>query len=142
MREINDKGFKLIKDFEGCSLESYLCPAGVWTIGYGHTGPEVVKGMKYTQQQADMQLQKDLYKFYHLDDYLSEKVNENQYSALVCLAFNIGLAALKMSRVLRAVNNGVNPDTEWMQWNHIHGVVSNGLTRRRKAELELYHELS
>lgn len=141
MREINQAGLDLLKSFEKCVLSAYQDSGGIWTIGWGHCGPEVVEGMTMTQLQADLQLKQDLQKFYHLDDYLSEQVNDNQYSALVCLAYNIGLRALKFSQVLRKVNAGENPDTEWMGWNHINGVVNVGLTRRREAELELYHAL-
>jgi len=72
MRKINDRGLTLLKDFEKCRLQSYQDSGGVWTVGWGHTGPEVTQGMTYTQQQADAQLQKDLEKFYFLDHYLSE----------------------------------------------------------------------
>ena len=141
MRKINDRGLTLLKDFEKCRLQSYQDSGGVWTVGWGHTGPEVTQGMTYTQQQADAQLQKDLEKFYFLDHYLSEIVNENQYSALVCLAYNIGLSAIRTSTLLKKINNGDNPSKEWLQWNHVHGKVVDGLTRRRQAELDLYHAL-
>lgn len=139
MRRINEKGLELLKQFEQCRLKSYRDQGGVLTIGWGHTGPEVVDGMVISQDEADDQLEIDLQKFYHLDNYLTEKVNDNQYSALIVLAFNIGLLAVKLSTLLKKINNGDNPDKEWLKWNHVHGVVSNGLTRRRKAELELFH---
>lgn len=141
MRRINEKGMALLKSFEKCKLQSYKDQGGIYTVGWGHTGPEVTEGMIYTQQQADAQLQKDLEHFYFLDHYLSEAVNENQYSALVCLAYNIGLGAIRISTLLKKINNGDAPDKEWMKWNLVHGVVSAGLTNRRKAELELYNTL-
>lgn len=141
MRLINQAGLDLLKRFESCRLNAYQDQGGIWTIGYGHTAPEVCEGMVYTQLQADQQLKKDLEKFYHLDDYLTEQVSDNQYSALICLAYNIGLRALKLSKVLQLVNMEDSPDKEWMQWNHVKGIVSKGLTVRRKAELELYHEI-
>lgn len=139
MRTINASGLSLLKSFEGCKLTSYQDQGGIWTVGYGHTGPEVVQGMIFNQQQADAQLQQDLEKFYQLDHYLSEQVNDNQYSALICLAYNIGLRALKTSKVLKCVNNQESPDKEWRQWDHIDGVENVGLKRRREAELKLYH---
>lgn len=141
MREINQKGLDLLKQFEGRKLTAYQDQGGIWTIGYGHTGPEVKKGMNISPDDAEYFLKIDLAKFYHLDDYLTEQVNDNQYSALICLAFNIGLRALKMSTLLRCVNNSQTPDKEWTKWNHVNGLVNNGLTRRREAELKLYYTI-
>lgn len=141
MRKINDAGFSLLVIFEGCRLNAYLDIGGIPTIGYGHTGPEVVMGMQFTQDKARMQLEKDLEKFYQLDHYLSEDVNDNQYSALVCLAYNIGLRALKTSTLIKKINNKEKPDKEWLKWNHVNGKVVEGLTRRRQAELELFNAL-
>lgn len=141
MREINAAGLQLLKGFEGCKLQSYQDQGRVWTIGYGHTGPEVVQGMAITLAQAELQLKKDLENFYHLDQYLTESVNDNQYSALVCLAYNIGLRALKTSRLISLINNQEEVDNAWRQWDHINGVENLGLKRRREAELKLYHTL-
>ena len=141
MRKINNAGLELLKSFEQCRLNAYQDSGGIWTVGWGHTGPEVVGGMTLNQLQADLIFEKDLEKFYHLDEYLSEQVNENQYSALVCLVFNIGLRALKLSQVMKKVNAGENPSKEWMGWNHVNGIPNIGLTRRRSAELELYNEI-
>jgi len=141
MREINSEGFHLLKTFEGCKLAAYRDIGGVLTIGYGHTGPDVKEGDQISQQQADDLLKKDLERFYQLDHYVSEQVNDNQYSAMICLAYNIGLGALKTSGIIREVNDGNSPDSIWLQYNHVKGVVITGLTRRRKAELELYHKL-
>lgn len=141
MRKINKRGLDLIKSFEKCKLNAYLDIGGIPTVGWGHTGPEVVIGTVFNQQQADAQLQTDLEKFYQLDHYLSEDVNENQYSALVCLAYNIGLKALKTSTLIKKINNKEKPDKEWLQWSHVNGKVVDGLTRRRKAELELFNTL-
>lgn len=141
MRRINKRGLELLKQFEGCKLDAYLDIGGVPTIGYGHTGPEVVIGMTMTQPQADATLEKDLERFYVLDHYLEEEVNENQYSSLVCLAYNIGLRAVRTSTLLKKINNGDSPDKEWGRWNKVNGKEIAGLTRRRKAELELYHKV-
>ena len=64
---ISDKGLALIKAHEGCRLAAYLCPAGKWTIGYGHTAG-VVQGMTITQVQADAFLKQDIEKFEKLVD--------------------------------------------------------------------------
>lgn len=142
MRKINKAGLDLLKSFEKCVLSAYKDQGGVLTIGYGHTGPEVVEGMVFTSEQAESQLLKDLETFYVLDHYLSESVNDNQYSALICLAFNVGLRAVRLSQTLRLVNEGLNPDKEWLGFSLVDGVRSQGLINRRKAELELFHELS
>lgn len=141
MRKINQKGLDLLKSFEGRKLVAYQDQGGVWTVGYGHTGPEVIKGMVISADDAISLLETDLERFYHLDDYLTEQVNDNQYSALICLAFNIGLRALKMSSLLRCVNNNESVDKEWLKWCHVNGIVSQGLLRRREAELKLYDTL-
>jgi lysozyme len=142
MRKINEAGLALLKSFEKCILTAYKDQGGVWTIGWGHVDPTVCEGMTYTQQQADQQLLNDLEGFYVLDHYITDNVNDNQYSALICLAFNVGLRAVRLSNTLRLVNEGVAPDKEWLGFNLVNGQVSAGLIRRREAELELYHSLS
>jgi lysozyme len=142
MRRINAAGLALLKSFEKCVLTAYADEGGVMTIGWGHTGPEVCEGMVYTEAQADAQLEKDLETFYVLDHYLTEQCNDNQYSAFICLAFNVGLRAVRLSNTLKLVNEGLPPDKEWLGFNLVNGQPSAGLTRRREAELELYHSLS
>ncbi len=144
MREINSAGLTLLKYCEGCKLNSYQDQAGVWTVGYGSTAinhPEIVKGLCITPEQAESYLRRDLEKFYQLDHYCSENVNDNQYSALICLVYNVGLRAVKLSNTLKLVNAGDNPDKEWMGFAKINGQISKGLLNRRKAELELYHKI-
>lgn len=141
MRKINNLGLALIKSYEKCKLQSYQDEGGVWTIGYGHTGPEVCEGMLFNQIQADLQLQKDLETFYVLDHYISEQVNDNQYSALICLAYNVGLRAVRLSQTLKLINEGQNPDKEWMGFVNVDDKRSQGLVNRRTAELRLYHTL-
>src|SRR5207302_9894190 len=135
---INSAGLALLKKWEGCKLAAYQDLGGVWTIGYGHTGPEVVQGMVFTPEQAIMQLQKDLEKFYSIDNFISEQVNENQYSALICLCYNVGLRAVRFSQTLKLINEGLTPDKEWLGFCKVNGAVIQGLLNRRKAEIELY----
>lgn len=144
MREINEEGLDLIEEFEGCKLRAYQDQAGVWTIGYGTTElnhPEIRKGYMINEDQAELYLKEDLQKFYVLDQFITDHVNDNQYSALICLAYNVGLRAVRLSQTLRLINEQLNPDKEWLGFNKINGEVSNGLTRRREAELRLYHKL-
>lgn len=99
----NKAGVDIIKKYEGLRLDAYKCPAGVWTIGYGHTGDEVVEGIRITKDQAEKLLEDDLEKF---EERVSRMLglipsNENQFSAMVSLGYNIGLGAFKTSSVLR-----------------------------------------
>src|SRR4028119_1870405 len=89
-RQINQKGLALIKEFEGCQLEAYLCPAGVWTIGYGHT-LSAAPGMSIDESKAEALLKEDLRKAEEaVDRLVTVPINDNQFSALVSFVFNIG----------------------------------------------------
>ena len=142
--EINEKGLNLIKSFEGLKLEAYLCPAGVWTIGYGHT-KGVKKGMKITKEKADELLMEDLQEFQNgVEKLISKspiKLTDNQFSALVSFAFNLGLTNLKNSTLLKKVSQNPNDETirnEFMRWIYAGGKPLEGLKRRRKHEADLY----
>ena len=136
----------LLKKFEGCKLTAYRCPAGVCTIGYGHTAsagaPPVKDGMTITQQQADDILSRDLVKFetavYNM---VQQPLNQNQFDVLVDFAYNAGAGALKSSTLLKKVNAGNFNEVpaELMKWTKgkIPGKgmqVLPGLLRRRQAE--------
>jgi lysozyme len=136
-------GYSLIKLFESVQYKAYICPAGVWTIGYGHTGPDVVSGMKITQPRAETLLQKDIVKFENaITGSVKVELNQNQFDALVSFVFNIGIGAFKESTLLRRLNNKENPNTvaaeELPRWNKSNGAVLSGLVRRRLAEVELF----
>lgn len=140
--KINEKGLDLIKSFEGLRLEAYLCPAKVWTIGYGHT-KGVKKGMKITKEKADELLMEDLQKFQKGVEKLVSmiKLTDNQFSALVSFAFNLGLRNLKDSTLLKKVSQNPNDETirnEFMRWIYAGGKPLEGLKRRRKHEADLY----
>ena len=134
----SSKGVSLIKKFEGCRLIAYKCPAGVWTIGYGHTAG-VKEGDIITQEQADDYLRNDLEKYekavisydgiYHF--------NQNQFDALVSFTYNCGVGNLKNltqsgKRTLAQIS------TKLPLYNKAGGVVLRGLQRRRAAEKELF----
>ena len=134
----SSKGVSLIKSFEGCRLKAYKCPAGVWTIGYGHTAG-VKEGDTITQAQADEYLRNDLAKYekavlnydaiYHF--------NQNQFDALVSFTYNCGVGNLKNltqsgKRTLSQIS------TKLLLYNKAGGVVLRGLQRRRAAEKELF----
>jgi lysozyme len=142
----NQKGIDLMHEFESCRLESYLCPAKVWTIGWGNTfyadGTPVNQGEKINQEQANRLFGVILSKF-ESQVYKSVKpmINSNQFSALVCFTYNVGIGNFLKSTLLKKVNLNPNDPTirdEFMKWNKGGGVVLNGLTRRRKSEADLY----
>lgn len=138
----SDKGIELIKSFEGCRLVGYADLGGVPTVGYGSTGPDVTVGMKITQQQADARLLKDLARFETgVSDLVKVSINQNEFDALVSFSFNVGLGALKQSTLLRLLNDGTDRTTvaaEFSRWDKVDGKSVEGLTRRRKAEKELF----
>jgi lysozyme len=142
MRQINHRGLSLIKAFEGLRLKAYLCPAGVPTIGYGSTGKHVKMGMEITEAEADLLLKRDLKRFELGVAELTQEdtTTGDQFSAMVSLAFNIGLSAFARSTVLKRHNNG-NPlgaSRAFAMWNRGGGRVLPGLVRRREAEAALY----
>jgi lysozyme len=141
-RAINKDGLELVKAFEGCKLTSYLCPAKVWTIGYGSTGPHVKPGMTITKDQAEELLRSDLRRF---EDYVAKEcapATDNQYSALVSFCFNVGETALKGStlRRMHLEGNYEGAAGQFARWNKGGGKVLPGLVRRREAEAALYRK--
>ena len=131
---ISKKGIDLIKKYEGLRLEAYLCPAGVWTIGYGHTAG-VRKGMKITANQAEEYLRKDCVSFEKAVNALGRKLNQNQFDALVSFAFNCGVRNLKTlchNRKLSVIAEKI------LLYNKANGQVLNGLVKRRKDEQALF----
>lgn len=138
-------GINLIKEFEGYSATAYLCPAGVWTIGYGTT-EGVASGMRISEEQALRMLANDLNKF---ERAVSRAIipaipNQNQFDAMVSLCYNIGERAFTNSSVARNFKGGrlEAASNSFMLWNKItvRGklVVSNGLVRRRGRERDLF----
>lgn len=145
---ITKKGIDLMKEFEGLRLEAYQDIVGVWTIGYGNTyyedGTRVKKGDKITKERA-----LDLYTniMNRFSDQVRnaivnpDRISDTQFSAMVSLAYNIGIGAFKGSTLLRKVNaNPCDPTipNEFLRWNKAGGKIVNGLTRRRQAEADLY----
>jgi len=130
----------LIKEFEGCKLKAYKCPADVWTIGYGHTDG-VKEGDEITQQEADRLLAGDVELFTTgVQRLVHSDINRNQLGALVSFSFNVGLGNLRHSTLLRMVNAGdfVGAADQFLRWNKAGGKVLAGLTRRREAERQLF----
>lgn len=138
----NQAGIILIKHFEGCVLVAYKDQGGVWTIGWGHTGPEVHEGLVWSQEQADAMLLQDLWRKAErpVNFMVSADLNENQFSALCALVYNIGSGAFGMSTLLRDINSGDFQDAPYQikRWHHVHGVDNDGLRNRCAAEVALW----
>lgn len=137
----SDQGVDLIKRFEGCRLQSYRCPAGVWTIGYGHTGTDVTEGRRITIEEADRLLREDLA---HMERRVRQLVTapltQNQFDALVSFAFNVGLGALERSTLRKKLNTQDyrGAAAQFLVWDKAGGKVLPGLVRRRRAERDLF----
>lgn len=135
-------GINLIKGFEGLELDAYLCPAKVWTIGYGHT-KGVKQGQRITTNQADELLKEDLEVFENAVNVQSLNINQNQFDALVSFIYNLGIGAFNRSTLLKKIKENSNDPTiayEFSRWNKANGNVLSGLVKRRKAESTLYFQ--
>lgn len=133
------KGINLIKKFEGCYLEAYQDPVGIWTIGYGHT-KNVKKGQTITQEEADKLLKEDIEEFETLVNLLilaKYQFNQNEFDALVSFTFNCGGGNLKKLCQSGKRNKGQIADAI-TYYNKAGGKVLKGLTKRRNAEKELF----
>jgi len=150
MRTVNQETINLLHTFEGLKLNAYLCPAKVWTIGYGNTryenGQPIRQGDVITRQRANELFTNILNRDFvpGVARLVKVPLNDNQFGALVSFAYNVGTASLGRSTLLRLVNaNPNNPAirNEFLKWNRAGGRVLNGLTRRREAEANLYFKI-
>jgi len=142
---VSQKGIDLIKKFEGLRLTAYVCPAGVLTIGYGHTGSDVKSGMRITEEEAERLLWKDTESAQQtVSSFVTAKINQNEYDALVSFTFNIGPTAFVNSTLLKLLNNGADRKIvagEFARWVKAGGEQAvPGLVRRREAEKTLFLE--
>lgn len=138
---INSRGLALLKKFEGLRLTAYRDVGGVWTIGYGHTGSDVHEGLTITAEQAEELLEGDLLRFeQEVGDVLQVPVTENEFSAMVCFAYNVGIRNFEHSTLLHRVNDADfrRAADEFLRWNKVNGQVVAGLSARRGAERELF----
>ena len=152
---VNKRGVEIIKSREGLSLKAYLCPAGKWTIGYGSTfyedGKPVKEGDVITKERAES-LFKNTIKYFHdeiVNKLLKVKLNDDQLSALVSFAYNVGLdidadfiaEGLGDSTLLKKVNANPNDpsiEKEFLKWTKSGGKILRGLVLRRQEEANLY----
>jgi lysozyme len=138
---ICEEGIALVRKYEGEKLEAYLCPAGKWTIGVGHTGSDVREGLTITEEKSAEILRNDLAKFERcVIACLAVPVTQGQFSALVSFAFNVGCGAFRKSTLLRKLNEGddLGCAAEFLRWTKSGGKVLSGLVKRRQAEMDLF----
>ena len=138
MRKINKSGLNLIKKYEGCRLTSYICPAGVLTIGYGHTGKDVKPNQTISKKKAINLLKKDLARFErHVQSYnYIYEWTDNEFSALVSFAYNIGNIDQLTAYGTRTRSQIRSAMVKYVKAN---GKTLPGLVKRRKAELKLFN---
>lgn len=134
---INNEGLSLIKESEGLSLKAYKCPSGVWTIGYGHTGKDVKKGMVITEEKATELLKSDIARFEKQVATYNTIYNftNNEFSALISFAYNIGsITGLTKAgtRTKRQIAN------KMLEYCYASGKKLNGLYKRRQKERKLF----
>lgn len=138
------KAIELIAKYEGCKLKAYKCPAGIWTIGYGHTGADVYEGVIISKNEADMLLEKEIKKLREQINFLLDvPLKDNQVDALISLAYNVGLGSFKRSKLLKRINNNDDLELiakEWLEFNKVNGKTLRGLLRRRAEEISLFLE--
>lgn len=145
--KISDEGLRLVKSFEGYhtrlkdgSCAAYLCPARVPTIGWGCT--EGVKlGMVWTEAEAEAALRREIAKFENaVNTSVTVEINQNEFDAMVSLAYNIGAAGFKRSSVLRRLNKGDRSGAAraFHMWNRGGGRILAGLVSRRAREAALF----
>ena len=134
--KVSNECILLIKQFEGCRLTAYKCPAGVWTIGYGHTAG-VTEGMKISQAQAELFLLDDLQKYANRVSKYDSKYRwtQNEFDALVSFCYNVG-------SIDQLTANGTRSRQviaeKMLLYNKGGGKVLAGLVRRRNAERDLF----
>ena len=144
---VTNDALKLLHKYEGLVLDAYLCPAKVPTIGYGNTfyedGSKVKMGDKITKERAIELFENILENNFasQVKRLIKSRVTNNQFSALVSFAYNVGIGNLKRSTLLKLVNSNPNDPAiraQFMRWNRAGGKVLLGLTRRRESEADLY----
>lgn len=137
-----DSDLRKLQEFEGCRLESYRDPAGVWTIGCGHTRG-VKPGQVITQAQADQLLRGDLREAEAGVNALGVCETQGQFAALVSFAFNLGLGNLRRSTLLRKIRHRAPTgqiQAEFRKWVHAGDKTLPGLVKRREWEARRWAE--
>ena len=144
---VSKKGLDLIKEFESFKSKPYLCPSGVPTIGYGST--YYPDGKKVTLQDKEITEQKacEILEYIANKDFgnninkvVKTPLNQNQFDALVSFSYNVGNGNFNSSTLLKLLNQGFYNEAsmQLLRWDKASGMPLAGLTKRRKAEKELF----
>ena len=139
-KQTSKSGIESIKRHEGFRATAYRCPAGVWTIGYGHTAT-ARPGMIISELQGLKLLEEDLEKFERaVNELVKVKINQNQFDALVSFTYNVGVTAFRNSTLLKVLNQGNYEQVkhEFARWVNAGGRRLPGLVKRRKDEARLF----
>jgi GH24 family phage-related lysozyme (muramidase) len=144
--KISERGLNLIKEFEGCKLKAYQCPAGIWTIGIGSThygdGTPVTKNRTLpTEKAAIALLAATIGQYEKAVNNIGVELTQNEFDALVCLCYNIGAGNFEKStlvKMLKAGDDKAEIAKQFLRWDKAGGKSLAGLTRRREAESELF----
>lgn len=139
---MSKEGLTVLRHFEGLRLKAYRDPGGVWTIGYGHTGPDVYEGLVWSQAQADKALRDRLQREFvpGVLAAIKRSMRQHELDAMVDLAYNIGVGAFQGSTLVRKFNAGdtAGAASEFLRWTRAGGKVLLGLRRRRAADRALF----
>lgn len=150
MRAVNAAGLALIKQWESLRLDTYLCKAGKLTIGWGHTGPDVFWGKTINRDEAERLFLGDIQKHsLGLEPFVSAVTTQNEWAALVSLAFNFGVHAIGTSTLVKKLNAGetMAAADQFLRWKYLdddrspevrHMVEDAGLLARRREERALF----
>ena len=142
--EYSKDGLHLTERFEGCRLSAYPDPGSggdPWTIGYGHTGPEVVEGLEITQEQAEQYLAQDIKQSEaNVNAVVHVELTQEEFDALVDFAFNCGCRNLDSSTLMKKLNDGdyEGASQEFIKWDMAAGHHMAGLLKRREAEAAMF----
>jgi len=139
---MSNEGLTVLRHFEGLRLKAYRDPVGVWTIGYGHTGPDVYEGLVWSQAQADKALRDRLDREFvpGVLAVITRSMRQCELDAMVDLAYNVGVAAFQDSTLVRKFNAGdtAGAADEFLRWDKAGGKSLLGLRRRRAADRALF----
>lgn len=141
--QLSAAGIEALRGYESCRLTAYRDSGGVWTIGWGHTGPDVHEGLTWTQDQADAAFVRDTaWAQAAVRNDVAVPLTQPQFDALVSLVFNIGAGAFARSTLLRKLNAGDyrGAADEFLRWNRDNGEVVTGLAVRRAKERAMFLE--
>ena len=136
--------YALLVQLEGCRLEAYQCDANEWTIGYGHTGPDVYEGLTITNNRALALLKSDvLVAASVVDNAVRKRLSQHEYDALVSFVFNVGVNAFRDSTMLKLINDNADSEViarQFNRWILVKGKVNQGLINRREIEKRMFLE--